>query len=186
MQPIAHQPDESGVSVRSRRYTILNLLILIAATAFALAAISRPSWAMANAACSILICSLNVAFIGVLYRTGRTRAFWTGLLACGSCYAALSISPWFATSIGSRLITTTIIDCVYPYLPNSLARSLSDPNQPWQQWAATPPGAGSMYDRLGMYMKTSPAFLLIGHSLFAALAAVGGGFLAVRFYATRR
>jgi hypothetical protein len=139
MQPITRGPDESEVYVRSRRSTIFNLLIFIAATAFALAAISRPSWVMAN-----------------------------------------------ATSIGPRLITTTIIDCVYPYLPSLLGRSQSDPNHPWQQWAATPPGAGSMYDRLGMYMKTSPAFLLIGHSLFAALAAVGGGFLAVRFYATRR
>jgi hypothetical protein len=99
------------------RFSIAGLLVFIVALALCLAALSRPSCLAASAAFTFLLMSLAIAAIGAVYRRGQRRAFWIGFLACGSLYMVLSLAPWFESHVGHRLITTAVLDLLYPSIP---------------------------------------------------------------------
>jgi hypothetical protein len=182
--------------MKKPRFSIAGLLMGIPVVAIGLAALSRPSCLWASATFSLLLLALTVALIGVLYRRGHKQAFWSGCLICGSLYTVLSLAPWFDSHIGPRLITTALLDLLYPKTP-LLLYSPNTSIDPWMQWTGAPPDYPLTHPRFGftmgstdefhgkrasMLMSTTDEFLLIGHSLFGMLAAIGGGFLAVHFY----
>jgi hypothetical protein len=175
------------------------MLAFILAAGLGLAALSRPSALSASAMFSLLLLSLAVAFIGILYRRGQQRAFWTGFLICGSLYAVLSLAPWFDYNVGPCLVTTAILDSVYPNIP-LLENTSKLPYDPWKSWTGSPPDYPYLHLRRGFTTSTVPRsmrelvvfnvattdeFLSIGHSLFGMLLAVAGGCLAKHFYETR-
>jgi hypothetical protein len=170
--------------MRQPRFSIAGLIAFILAAAISLAALTRPSCLWESIMFSLLLLSLTVAFVGVVYRTGLRRAFWTGFLACGSFYTVLSLAPWFDHNVSPRLITTAILDLVYPQVP-LLESTANVVNEPWNLWTGPPPGYFNAHPRVGFSVNTTDEFLLIGHSLFGMLLAVGGGFLASHFCESR-
>ena len=160
------------------RFSIAGLLVFIVALALGLAALSRPSCLAASAAFTFLLMSLAIAAIGAVYRRGQGRAFWMGFLACGSFYMVLSLAPWFESHVGHRLITTAILDLLYPSIP-LLERT--NGNDPWQSWTRLPPDYPYAHARIGFTVNTTDEFLLVGHSFFGLLSAVAGGMLAQHF-----
>jgi hypothetical protein len=169
---------------RRYRFSIAGLLLFVLAAGIGLAALRRPSSLAANAIYSLLLLSLGIAFIGMLYRSGPTQAFWTGFLAFGSLYAVMSLAPWFHQDLGHRLITMPLLDVLYPYIP-PLPRSTNVAPGPWELWTGRPPDYDSAHYHVGIFTHTTDSFLVIGHSLFALLAAAGGGLLARHFYGHR-
>jgi len=181
--------------MRRPQFSIAGLLLFVLAAAIAFAALARPSCFAASAMFSLLLLCLTVALIGVIYRRGYRRAFWAGFLTCGSLYTVLSLAPWFEYHVGSRLVTTAILDIIYPKIP-PLYHPVEPDAEPWEGWTGPPPDWREAHPRHGFttssseeffgrratfLVKTTDEFLLIGHSLFAILAATGGGVLAVRF-----
>jgi hypothetical protein len=131
---------------------------------------------------STLLISLYVSFIAALFLKGERRAFWVGYLSAGAAYAVMNFGPWFADHVSPFLITTTVIDLVYPLMP---PLPLVANGSPWERLTGAPINHGFFPLRNGMPVNTPEAFLRLGHSLFAILASVAGGFLARRFYRTR-
>jgi hypothetical protein len=181
------------------RFSLGGLLAFIVAAALGLAALSRPSCLAASAVFSVLLLLLTVAFFGAVYCRARNRAGWTGFLVCGSVYATLSLAPWFDSHVGSRLVTTAILDFLYPKVPQ-LENVQNAPYDPWKLWTGAPPDysyshpragfelsdTGNILLRVGQFdVNTTNAFLVIGHSLFALIAAIGGWHLA-GFFCDRR
>ena len=183
--------------MRPPRLPLSGLLSIVAIAAVGLAALSHPSCFWASVAFSLLLLWLTVASLGAVFRRGRERAFWAGCLACGSLYALLSMAPWFDEHVGHRLVTTAMLDALYPIVP-LLENTDKTPNDAWKQWTGMPPDYSFAHPRVGFtlgateamhgkvtgtafYVVTTDAFLLIGHSLIAMLAALGGGVLARRF-----
>lgn len=155
---------------------------MIAAVAVGLAAFARPSNLAANAVFSALLISLHVSFIAALFLKGERRAFWIGYLCAGAAYTVMNFGPWFADHVSPFLITTTVIDLVYPLMP---PLPLVANGSPWERLTGAPIGPVFLPSRNGIPVNTTGAFLRLGHSLFGILAAVAGGFLARRFYKTR-
>jgi hypothetical protein len=169
---------------RRFRISIAGLLLAILAAGIGLAAVCRPSSLAANAIYSLLLLALGIALLGMRYRRGPAQAFWTGFLAFGSLYAVLSLGPGFHDHLGHRLITTPILDVLYPHIP-PLPRTTTAAPGLWALWAGRPPDYGSSHYHAGIYSETTESFCVIGHSLFALLAAAGGGLLARHFYEAR-
>jgi hypothetical protein len=177
------------------RFSIAGLLVFILGATLGLAALTRPSCLCASVTFSLLLLSLTVAFIGAVYRRGHRRVFWTGYLACGSLYMVLSLAPWFDSHVSPRLITTAMLDLLYPRVP-LLSSTTGVVNDPWKFWTGSPPDYSLAHPRVGFTLgttdefhgsragfnvATTDEFLLIGHSLFGLLVAVSGGLLARYF-----
>jgi hypothetical protein len=181
------------------RFSIAGLLVLILTVTLGLAALSRPSCLAASAAFTLLLTSLAIASIGAVYHRGQRRAFWAGFLACGSLYTVLSLAPWFESHVSHRLITTALLDLLYPRVP--LLESTSNFTiDPWKLWTGSPPDYSFAHPRIGFTMSstdefhqtraafnvnTTDEFLLIGHCVFGLLIAVAGAMLAQHFYEER-
>jgi hypothetical protein len=183
MQATNHDLTEARPPRRRLRFSIAGLLLAILAIGSGLAALCRPSNLAANTVFSLLVLALSIAVIAALYRNGPARAFWTGFLAFGSSYAVLSLTPSYQ-NLGHRLLTTVILDMLYPSIP-PLPRSTNTKPSPWELWTGRPRDYDSFREHSGVSVSTTDSFLVIGHSLFAMLAAAGGGLLARRFYETR-
>jgi hypothetical protein len=93
----------------------------------------------------------------------------------------LSLAPWFDSHVNPRLITTALLDLLYPRVP--LLPSTIGSNDPWKLWTGSPTDYSYAHPRIGFNVNTTDEFLLIGHSLFGLLLAVSGGLLARYFNA---
>jgi hypothetical protein len=107
----------------------------------------------------------------------------------------LSLAPWFDGHVSPRLITTAVLDLLYPRVP-LLPGPPGVVSDPWKLWTGPPPDFSFAHPRVGFTLgitdelhgrragfdvNTTDEFLLIGHSLFGLLVAVCGGRLARYF-----
>jgi hypothetical protein len=98
------------------RFSIASLLSTVAIFAVGLACLMFASTPWAGAVLSVTLGILTLALLGVGYRRGERRAFWVGFALCGWAYMALSSGPWFTDYIRPRLVTTSLLDWLYPLL----------------------------------------------------------------------
>ncbi len=156
MQPMSQEATHAPSSSRPGRFSIATLLLLIAATAIAMAALCRPSWLAANTIFSLLLLSLTISFIGMRHGKGRKRAFWAGYLAAGSLYAGMSMAPWIGEDVGPQLITTAFLDLAYPFMPPFPRPPIPRGHfpTPWEQWTSPPLDSNINHARNGMLMGT--------------------------------
>lgn len=163
------------------RISLAGTMAFIVIVSVGFAGIARPSSLAASGLFSLYLTSVTIAALGALYRTGRARAFWTGFVACGLLYMLLAEAPWLHERAGACLITTALLDIVYPRV---MPLDSGSPADPWDAWTGLPPDYSRGHERAGMTVNTTEAFLLIGHSLFAMVVAWGGGMVASRFFTT--
>ena len=185
------------------RFTIACSLVLILAAGNGFAALSRPSYLSASAMFSLFLLSLTIAVFGVLYRRGNSRAFWVGFLTCGVIYPVISFAPWFDGQIRPRLLTTAILDFLYPHIP-ALPSTTKPGSDPWVMWTGQPtdypfshPRAGFTDSALGKFTinvgfvsvnpgghwtVTTESFYIIGHSVFGLIASISGAYSSRTFY----
>jgi hypothetical protein len=110
--------------MRLPRFSIANLLALIAILAVALAALRSPSYLWANVTFSLALCAVVVAAINVVYGRGASRAYWLGFVLCGGVYLAVCSLPGLRESVCTRLATEPVFDLLYPHLsPSSVGTS---------------------------------------------------------------
>ncbi len=122
--------------MRLPRFSIANLLALIAILAVALAALRSPSYLWANVTFSLALGAVVVAAINVVYGHGASRAYWVGFVLCGGVYLAVCSLPVIRESVCTRLATEAVLDFLYPHLAPA---STAPPNV----FVATPNGSGT-------------------------------------------
>lgn len=105
--------------MRSFRFSIAHLLLLIVFLGFSFAALRSPSQLWANAWFSAALVVLTIAVLAAVYRRGRRRAFWVGFASCGWLYLVLAVGPWFGTLVGSFLVTTAALDILASHVAPS-------------------------------------------------------------------
>jgi hypothetical protein len=98
---------------RTQRVTIAGLLGLILLLGIGFAALRSPSWLWANALLSCAVALVVFAVIAAIELRGPARAFWRAFAICGGCYLLLSAGMGH---VGVKLVTTTLLDVVYPQL----------------------------------------------------------------------
>jgi len=102
--------------MRSFRFSIAHLLLLIVFLGFSFAALRSPSQLWANAWFSAALAVLTIAVLAAVYRRGKRRAFWVGFASCGWLYLVLAVGPWFESLVGSFLVTTAFLDILAPHV----------------------------------------------------------------------
>jgi hypothetical protein len=100
--------------MRRFRFSIASLMTLVVFVAVSLAALRYVSPLWARALFSITWGILLAAVIGIIYRDGRRRAFWVGFALFGFGYLALSFGPWASAEVRPHLITTALLNELYP------------------------------------------------------------------------
>ena len=101
--------------MRRFRISIAGLLGAIALMGVAIAALIYPSPLAANAFYSLTLATLTISVLAAVYHRAAKRAFWVGFSTCGWTYFLAVFGPEPLSHVGPGLVTTTILNIVYPY-----------------------------------------------------------------------
>ena len=177
------------------RITIARLIAAIAFIGVGLAALRYATelWASGVFTSTLLVLGMAAAYAA--QRRGPRRAFWSAFVAFGTGYMILAFGPWFEVSIRPRLLTTKVLDALYPLVtPGPEGREAL-----WDYATGRRVTRFSPDGRILPIWNPDPSvriwwwpdatrqarFQTIGHSLFALLMAAIGGTVSGYFYANR-
>jgi hypothetical protein len=191
-----------------RRFSIRSLMAFVVVSAVGLATLRNASDLWAGMMLLVDLAAVGVAVLGAILMRGRERAWWLGFAVFVGGYMAVAISP-----LQLQLSTTHLLDYVHARVvsssiatfdvsrfdqssvlyrivtsdggvnlktvADSVVNSISAEDLlvsmvPANRWRSMFPGAAN-HDQ----------FLRVGHSLFALLAGLVGGMVAVWFYGRR-
>src|SRR2546422_2969926 len=129
------------------RFSLLSLLLLVVAAAFAFAALRSMSDVWASAAFTLTLAVLCMAILRAIFQEGGHRAYWTGFAVVGWTYPLVAFSP-FLKSESPELLTSKFLQYVYSKLPQQIR---FPPAALQQLTAGEPPGMSThtMYPGLG-------------------------------------
>jgi hypothetical protein len=98
------------------RFSLAGLMGMVAVIAIACAALRFASELWASALFTLALAIVCVAIIGTLCSRASARGFWAGgALAC-SFYLVMVFGPWCSTNVSPHLLTTKLLDYIYPSL----------------------------------------------------------------------
>ena len=103
-------------NMRFARFTIADLVRAVLLCAVAMAGLMFASTPWGISALSVALSILTLAVLGIIYRRGKHRAFWTGAVLCGWAYLTFSSGPWFLDYVRPKLITSRTLEWAYPWL----------------------------------------------------------------------
>jgi hypothetical protein len=160
-----------------RRISVRSLMAVVLVSAIGLAALRNANDWSAGIMLLVALMATGTAILGAIFLRNRERAWWTGFALFGGAYLALTFSPWLSETFRAKLATAHLIKEMYtskfqtPLLPRVKVTEINmDSGVTKSRWV-TP---------------TKPSyehFQSVGHSLFALLAGLLGGTVAVWFYA---
>jgi hypothetical protein len=192
-----------------RRVSIRGLMAFVLVSAVGLAAFRNAGELWAGMLLLAALAAVGAAVMGAVILRGSERCWCAGFAFFGGGYLALAFGPWLSDTFQSKLGTTHLLGQIYEQLHPStsqvngnlevlkaaledavasaqrargLARSAQDPSR-----VATGNRVAALNQQIAT-LKSSPTrdqFERVGHSLFALLAGLVGGTLAVWFYARR-
>jgi hypothetical protein len=96
------------------RVSIAFLMIVVVLLAIGIAALRYPTQLWAAALLSLTLGLLLTSCLGIAVCRGQRQASWTGFATFGGSYLVLCFAPWFDTAVGPGLLTTAILDMLYP------------------------------------------------------------------------
>lgn len=188
-----------------RRFSIRSLMAFIVLAAIGLAALRTASELWAAMMLLLALVSVGVSILGAVLMRGRERAWWLGFAVFGGGYLAVSVGPWVGDAFREQLITTHWIGHLRelmfatnveylrqekqeivaelaklkPEKPNfqydPVVATLTNNLRSIESQLTTRRNAGLRYDH----------FQRVGQNLFALLAGLMGGTVAVWFWARR-
>jgi hypothetical protein len=179
------------------RYSMRTLMAVVVVLGVAFAGLRSPTPFWANLWFSLVLAALTFSVPAAVYRRGQQRAFWVGFGIFGWVYFVLALAPWFQTTIGFQLFSTTILDVLAPYIVQKeyLLRNYVgsfnppfDPGvpSPWQRWNLPEFPPENPWRMVGYVTLISPGlYLRIGHAVFCMLIALTGGTVVRSLAATR-
>jgi hypothetical protein len=151
------------------RFSMFGLMGVVVASGLAFAALRKPTFHAASLTMTAVLTILFFALLAAKFGNHRTFAF--GFAVFGWGYAILALAPGFWSGVRPYLIAS--------HLLGDLANLLNLPNaeqpHPNHDWTRVPLDSG-----LDVWFTTvrGERFQRIGHSLFAVVHGVFGGFLA--------
>ncbi len=102
--------------IRFARFSLAGLIAAIGLFGVGMACLMFASTPWAGAVPSVTLAILTLAPLGIIYRRGERRAFWTGVALCGWSYMIVSSGPWFADAVRPRLVTSKLLGWAYPWM----------------------------------------------------------------------
>jgi hypothetical protein len=189
-----------------RRISIRTLMAFVLVSAVGLAALKNAGELWAGIMLLLALAAAGAAILGAAVMQGRERAWWLGFAVFAGLYLTLAVGPWvhdgfrsqlitshwlvqlrnamFETNVAALLIEEQEIEAelakLRPLTPNfqydPVVSSLGNNLRAIQAELAANQNAGLRYDH----------FQRIGHALFALLAGLVGGTVALWFWERRR
>jgi hypothetical protein len=168
----------------SYQFSIRGLMSVMVLIAAGLAGLHYPTPLWANFWFSLPLAAVTLAILAAVYGRGQERAFWWGFAVCGGVYFVLALGPWVGDEVGSKLITTPLLDLAAPYLAEkgSLVKAYIvginptyGPPSPWQLWNFPDLANGYVW-RAGYVSLHGPAlYFRIGHGVCCLIVGFLGG-----------
>ena len=90
----------------SFRFSLRQLLVVIAVSAVACAALARPSYLWHSGIVTFVVSVMTAMLIAAIVDHQRTRAFAVGWLLFAIGYLAVVLGPWTGAQIAPQLLTT--------------------------------------------------------------------------------
>jgi hypothetical protein len=170
------------------RYSLAALLLAVVAAALGCAALVHPTEGWASSIISLTLAGLALATLLALVRPRPARAFWVGVAVCGWGYVVLLFGPWFV-ELRPKLLTSRAVVWAHTTLkaesnpaPSPYAvDGLSGPSQfttGYELLLNSGGGGRVITARLAASVSPPETFFLIGHCLWAWIAAAAGGITA--------
>ena len=164
------------------RFSLLSLVLLVLAAAFAFAALRSMSDVWASAAFTLSLAFLCVATLMTIFQEGGRRAFWTGCAVVGWIYSLVAFSPFFKSE-SPELLTGRFLQYVYSKLPPEIqlppaARQQLGEGPLGQSMHTMYPGLGGVSAEFTVNIRRpfpQEQFRRVGHSLFSLMFALLGG-----------
>lgn len=192
-----------------RRFSIRSLMALIVVAAIGLAALRNANGLWAGMLLLLALAAIGSAVMGAVILRGKERYWSAGFAFFAGCYLVLAIGPWLSSWYSSRIGTTYLLNQLrhrmfasdVETLSDSEAESLSlreqqleadlarvreesrDPNDA-SRVLALATRLQAIRVKLTTNQNAAPRradFQDVGHSLFALLAGLVGGTVAVWF-----
>lgn len=188
-----------------RRISIRTLMALTVLAALVLASLRNANAWWGGTTLLLAIAAVGIAVIGAVMMRGRERCWWANFAFFSGSYLILTFAPGVSAAVGNKLVTTKAID----YLYSQFAASSTETRLPqiywWQHARASAeidrlraenrqPGDPDLDREMRMLINLETQlrgaadqsdFIRVGHSLFALLAGVVGGAVAMWFYARK-
>jgi hypothetical protein len=102
--------------MRPPRFSVSALMGVVVWAALGIVMLRFPSSLILNVVFSVALLALLAALLLAIYLRGPRRAFAVGFCVFGLFYLTLTFGPWFSSELSARLVTTTVLDIIYPYL----------------------------------------------------------------------
>jgi hypothetical protein len=128
---------------RRFRISIASVMIVVVLLAIGFAGLRYPSHLWASALFTITIGLLLTAILGIACCREQQRAAWAGFATFGWSYLILCFAPWFDTEVGPYLLTTAVLELLYPKLAVQTAlENGAIPVNPMPRFPKLPPAYG--------------------------------------------
>jgi hypothetical protein len=99
------------------RFSLLELLALVAVVAGGCVALQYASPVRASVLFAAIVLLLSASVLGAIWRTGPDRASWLGFAVAGGLYFLLAFGPGFSSTVAPALPTGEVMqDYLYPLL----------------------------------------------------------------------
>jgi hypothetical protein len=188
-----------------RRISIRALMAIVAVPALGLAALKDANEWWAGTMLLFAIAAVGISMAGAIIMRGRERCWWATFAFFSGGYLVLTFAPGFSTAVGPRLVTNTALDSLYSQFLASSTREPLPQVLWWQHSRALKeverlraekrePGDSQLDSAMRILINLETQFqgvadrrdfTRVGHSLFAMLAGLLGGALAVWFHDRR-
>ncbi|SIO56785.1 hypothetical protein SAMN05444166_5294 [Singulisphaera sp. GP187] len=165
------------------RITIAHIILIVAISAVAFAAIRSGSASWAGAMTSITFFVMICSLLGVALERGMRRVYWSGFATLGWGYLILLYAPWVDQRIGPHLLAPNL----FTYLADVLQPTpTGGTGGGFQSVPVGIVGATETSGGFGGAMTPNvPEYQRIGEALEALLWAFAGGWVAC-YFASRR
>jgi hypothetical protein len=163
------------------RFSLRVLLIAMACIAVVMAGLVSGSHLWADVIFSITLAVTLVATLAALFSsTPATRVYWGGFCVIAWSYLFLTFGPWSVGQVRPHLITDDLLRPVYRRLAPLYAARHAEPGFKLRQRNENSyqTGPNSIYQVWGGDWQATQR---IGHSAWAMLLGLIGGYLAVNF-----
>jgi hypothetical protein len=94
--------------MRRRRLSIIWLASVVVISGVGIAALRFATEVWAGVVFTLALFVLGIAVLGVIYRYGARRAFWSGFALFGWGYMVVCFAPWFRDEVRPYLFTTKL------------------------------------------------------------------------------
>ncbi len=162
------------------RFSIAALMGIVVVCAVGIAALRYASELWENILFTLTLGLLAFALLGAIYRRGPRRAFWVGFALIGWGYLLLGFGPWCAEQVRPHLITTWLVDRLYPSIAPSEVIGVDFDFK--VATSSTPSQKGLSPHVYLLATNSREPFQRIGQCLWALLLAFVGGRIARRLF----